>query len=154
MKNMEVFILDQIGKLCTIENWEKDICSKHAEWVAIRNEKGETILLHKKGITVDGNKAIKFDKANEAAAAFVSGGHIGSRKDWIDVYEAIHTAGLNDVLKLIGGEPINKDWYWTKEKDSDKRYYSNAWVFSGSYGSLDDGDIRVSAYSARVFRAY
>ncbi len=152
---VEVFILEpEAGKLCTVENWKKDSDPNRAEWVAIRNEKGEAILLHKNGITVDGNPEIKFDKANEAAAAFVSGGHTGSRKDWIDVYEAIHTAGLNDALKLIGGEPIKKEWYWTKEKDSDQSYAYYAWIFNGNYGYLLYGNVRIYASYARVFRAF
>ena len=152
---VEVFILEpKTEKLCIVKDWKKDSSPKRAEWVAIRNEKGETILLHKKNITVDGRPVIKFNKANEAAAAFFEGGHTGSRKNWIDVYEAIHTAGLNKALKLIGGEPIKKEWYWTREKDSDQSYAASAWVFNGSYGSLFHGYGRVVASFARVFRAF
>ena len=152
---VEVFILEpKTEKLCIVKDWKKDSSPKRAEWVAIRNEKGETILLHKKNITVDGRPVIKFNKANEAAAAFFEGGHTGSRKNWIDVYEAIHTAGLNNALKLIGGEPIKKEWYWTREKDSDQSAAACTWLFGGGNGDLGNGDASFGAHHARVFRDF
>lgn len=152
---VEVFVLDpETGKLCETEDWKKDNDPERAEWAAIRNEKGETILLHKNSITMNRNPEIKFDNANEAAASFVGGGYIGLRKDWIDVYEAIHTAELNETLELIGGEPIEDEWYWTKEKDSHWAYAANAWIFYGSSGEFGNCSYRLSECYARVFRSF
>ncbi len=152
---VKVFILEpETEKLCTVESWKMDRDPERAEWIAILNDKGGIILLHKKGITVNGCPVVKFNQAQNAAAAFVIGGHTGTRKDWIDVYEAIHTAGLNSALELIGGECIWSRWYWTKEKDSNQSGAYYAWFFGGNYGYLSYGNVRISAYYARVFRAF
>ena len=160
---VEVFIVHpDDGSLFTPEQWkeraEKDgFDPATAHWVAIRNEFGQTFALHKKQLAEgaeDSDKKVefKFDEALEKAKAL--DGTTGTRKQWIDVYEAIHTAGLNDALELIGGDKITGKWYWTQEKDSDQSYASSAWVFNGNNGYLNSGNGRISAYSARVFRAF
>ena len=150
------------GSWFTPEQWkeraEKDgFDPTSAHWIAIVNEFGQKFLLHKNQIkegSDDSDKKVefKFNEALEKAKAL--DGATGTRKQWIDVYEAIYTAGLNDALELIGGDKITGKWYWTQEKDSDQSYANGAWVFYGAYGYLSSGYDRVGAYSARVFRAF
>lgn len=150
------------GSWFTPEQWkertEKDgFEPASAHWIAIVNEFGQKFLLHKNQIkegSDDSDKKVefKFNEALEKAKAL--DGTTGTRKQWIDVYEAIHTAGLNDALELIGGDKITSKWYWTQEKDSDQSYASYAWVFPGGNGYLVSGSYRVNAHCARVFRAF
>lgn len=146
------YIIDIIdpatGRPVSVKEWEKVADPTTAEAVLITNEFGQQFLLLKS----EDQKYFTFSQANEMAAAL--GGSTGTRKQWIDVYEAIHTAGLNDALKLIGGNPIRNTWYWTCEKDSDQSYAGSAWYFYGSSGIVGSGNARFHASAARVFRAF
>ena len=146
---VEVFILAPDGKtLHAIEQWEKQEDPTTAQSVVIRNEFGQEFVLDKEALPGE----MEFQPALDAAA--VRGGTTGTRKQWIDVYEAIHTAGLNVALALIGGDPIGRAWHWTGEKDSDQSNASYAWIFYGNNGNLSNGNYRIHAYAARVFRAF
>ena len=146
-KRIEVFILDD-GILTPVEDWKQVEDPTVAEAVVIRNEFGQCFELS----PVESDKDMKFDDA--LAWARERGGNTGTRKQWIDVYEAIHTAGLNDALRLIGGDPIRRDWYWTCEKDSEQSNASNAWIFNGNNGYLYYTYTRFLTSAARVFRAF
>lgn len=149
MEKVTVQIIDPAtGRPVSVKEWEKVADPTTAEAVLITNEFGQQFLLLKS----EDRKYFTFGQANEMAAAL--GGTTGTRKQWIDVYEAIHTAGLNDALKLIGGNPIRDAWYWTCEKDSDQSYAYSAWIFYGNYGYLSYGNARLGANAARVFRAF
>lgn len=146
---IEVFILGEDGKtLHAIEEWEKQEDPTAAKSVVIRNEFGQMLELDKEALPGE----MKFQDALDAAAA--QGGTTGTRKQWIDVYEAIHTAGLNEALELIGGDTIDLMWYWTCEKDSDQSNAYNAWIFSGNSGTVPYNNARINAYASRVFRAF
>ena len=132
-------ILDNIGP-----DARKDI-----EWVVIENIiYGFKFALHKKELA---NASYKDQLA--AAAAFTEGGRTGNRIEWITLYNAVHTAGLNNVLNGIGGDPIGFKLYWTEEMDEDQSGATSAWVFYGADGFLGTYLARYSSYASRVLRA-
>lgn len=149
MEKVTVQIIDPAtGRPVSVKEWEKVADPTTAEAVLITNEFGQQFLLLKS----EDQKCFTFGQANEMAAAL--GGTTGTRKQWIDVYEAIHTAGLNDALKLIGGNHIRGAWYWTCEKDSDQSNANCAWIFNGNSGYLTYYGSRIFTFAARVFRAF
>ena len=73
-------------------------------------------------------------------------------------------AGKIELKEKLGGDPIRAVTYWTEEADEDPRawakdekgqsYATYAWVFRGTYGTLNSGSYaRFSTYAARVLRA-
>lgn len=56
---------------------------------------------------------------------------------------------INKALKLIGGQPIKDEWYWTRDEYS----ASNAWGYSGSNGSLTNLSKNISS-SVRPVTAF
>ncbi len=148
MEKVTVQIIDPAtGRPVSVKEWEKVADPTTAEAVLITNEFGQQFLMLKS----EDQKRFAFGQANEMAAAL--GGTTGTRKQWIDIYEAIHTAGLNDALNLIGGDRIRGAWYWTCEIDSDQSHAYYAWIFPGSYGHLNHDSLHSTA-AARVFRPF
>ena len=132
-----------------------------AQWVAIENRAyGFTLALHKEELASDLNHP---DSVAKVEAFPLAGSRLGNRFEWITIYNAIHTAGLNDILASIGGDVIERKWYWTDDLDEDRKYWktdkngqsnvTSAWIYYGTYGSLYTGGIRVSSYASRVVRA-
>lgn len=156
---LQLFVVNPSSLKCVpYKEWLERSDRKEAEWVAIRNEDGLLFYLHKK--EANDGKDLKFDEipgAIEAMKLFQWTGFedsVGRRKWWCDVYDAIHTKGLNDLLKEIGGDPIRDKWYWTADKDTDPSYSSYAWIFCGGGGGLTYPNGRLHAVGARVFRAF
>lgn len=139
------------GSRNILENIGEEL-RQQIEWVIIENTHyGFAFALHKKQLA-----EASYDDQLAAAAAFTEGGRTGNRIEWITVYNAIHTARLNDVLEAIGGDIIRREWYWTEELDEDMAFQSlsyAAWIFIGGTGILNYGTYRLSATGARVFRA-
>lgn len=157
--NLLVFVVNpENGRNVPADQWLKRDDKASAEWVGIRNEDGVIFYLHKK--EVNGGKDLKFDEIPEAIKAMNlapwddANDCAGRRKWWCDVYDAIHTKGLNNVLKEIGGDPIAQKWYWTADKDTDPSTSYCAWLFRGAYGPLYYYYTRLGASGARVFRAF
>lgn len=132
-----------------LEEWRKAEDPTTAKLIVIESDEIKPFVLDK-NLAIE--KDVNFDDAVKAAAE--AGGTLGTRAQWIAVYEAIHTAGLNVALELIGGKPIEWKWYWTEEKDSDQSHAYYAWIFSGSSGYVSYGYSRFYACAARVFRAF
>lgn len=150
MKIKNIYIIDpSTEQPVLLEEWRKAEDPTTAKLIVIEPDEIKPFVLDK-NLAIE--KDVNFDDAVKAAAE--AGGTLGTRAQWIAVYEAIHTAGLNASLEMIGGKPIEWKWYWTEEKDSDQSNASNAWVFTGNYGIVYYGYSRVSAYAARVFRAF
>lgn len=132
-----------------------------AQWVAIENRAyGFTLALHKEELASDLNHP---DSVAKVEAFPLAGSRLGNRFEWITIYNAIHTAGLNDILASIGGDVIERKWYWTDDLDEDRRFWrvdkngqSNAayaWYYYGPFGSLHAGGTRFSSGASRVVRA-
>lgn len=144
------------------EEWlDKAADPKKAEWVVIENMKYKfSVWLHKKELAESLNYPDSMARAKEFAG---EGSFLGTRIDWITIYNAVHTAKLNDVLAAIGGDPIERKWYWTEELDEDRRYWKTdengqsyatvAWFYYGTSGFLYANDSRVNSYASRVVRA-
>lgn len=147
----KVYVLDPAtGQPVDAQEWLGRENKTAAEWVIIENTRYNfRVALHKNGI---GKRT--YDDALAVAAKVCDGGRTGSRIEWITVYNAIHTAQLNDILTNIGGEEIKRIWYWTEEMDEDQSYSNLAWVFPGYLGGLGYIYARSLATGARVFRAF
>lgn len=154
---LQVFIVHpNDSSLFTVAEWrehaERDgFDPTIAEEVAVRFPDGHIAAIEKRNLperTQEGH--IKY-LADEGA-----GRRLGRRDEWIYVYDArfIPEGGnLDEALELIGGDRITRV-YWTEERDADvQSYSSNAWFFYGTYGHLNHGHTRISAYSGRGFRA-
>lgn len=143
-----VTVLTPDGKENILDNIGPD-ARKDIEWVVIENIiYGFKFALHKKELA---NASYKDQLA--AAAAFTEGGRTGNRIEWITLYNAVHTAGLNDVLNKIGGDPIDLKWYWTEEMDEDQSHAAGAWLFYGAGGYLGAYFARCYSDASRVLRA-
>lgn len=150
MKIKNIYIIDpSTEQPVLLEEWKKVADPTTAKLIVIEPDEIAPFTLDK-NLAIE--KDVNFDDAVKAAAE--AGGTLGTRVQWIAVYEAIHTAGLNVALELIGGKPIEWKWYWTEEKDSDQSNANNAWVFSGNSGGLYYGYYRDYTNAARVFRAF
>lgn len=134
---------------------------KSVSWVVIENLRtGHKFELHK----TEPKTELNYYDSVDAAKDFAPRGRLGTREEWITIYNAIHTAGLNDTLIAIGGDKIKDKYYWTEEVDEDKRsletdkdgqsYAASAWYCSGTNGYLSTGNARVSSNASRVLRAF
>ena len=132
-----------------------------AQWVAIENRAyGFTLALHKEELASDLNHP---DSVAKVEAFPLAGSRLGNRFEWITIYNAIHTAGLNDILASIGGDVIERKWYWTDDLDEDRKYWktdengqshaTSAWVYGGAFGGLYTGNGRFVSVASRVVRA-
>ena len=134
---------------------------KSVNWVVIENLRtGRKFELHK----TDPKTELNYYDSVDAAKDFAPGGRLGTREEWIAIYNAIHTAGLNDTLSAIGGDKIKDKYYWTEEVDEDERYLETdkdgqssatyAWIYGGAGGGLYTGKARVNSHASRVLRAF
>ena len=143
-----VTVLTPDGKENILDNIGPD-ARKDIEWVVIENIiYGFKFALHKKELA-----NAKYEDQLAAAAAFTEGGRTGNRIEWITLYNAVHTAGLNNVLNEIGGDPIGRKLYWTEEMDENQSYATHAWYFYGAYGILNPNSARYYSFAGRVLRA-
>ncbi len=158
-----VMILDpKTNKPISPESWKPASSDqvKAVEWVAIENLAYRfTVLLHKKELADDMNW---FDSVSLAEGRQPAG-RLGTRIEWVTIYNAVHTADLNRVLEIVGGDPIKQKFYWTEELDEDSRswkkdesgqsYATFAWFFYGTYGGLNACTARFVSYASRLLRA-
>jgi len=150
--NILLFVVDPVtGEHVPADEWRKREDKTAAEWVGIRNENGILFCIRKKEL--NGGKDLKWDEAHKMMDTD-AGENLGRRKWWCDVYDAIYTAGLNDLLVEIGGDRIQGKWYWTEDKDVDPSNSYSAWIFNGNGGYLNYSNLRFNAPGARVFRAF
>ncbi len=156
-----VMILDpKTNKPVSPESWKPASSDqvKAVEWVAIKNtDYGFVFLLHKNEPDTR--------MPHPAATEFANNYHarLGKRIEWITIYNAIYTAGLNKLLESIGGDVIRNAFYWTEELDEDPRswekdesgqsYAAYAWHFHGTTGNLYTGSARFNCYASRLLRA-
>lgn len=119
------YIVDPLtGKLLTAEEWKnKAEDMKQAQFVVIVPGDGSPAF----AIAKETLGEFPWKEAKEKAAAlsdtlnsepFAEWG-LPTRKQWVDIREA-RSCGLDQVLKLIGGDKLLKDlrngeWFWTSE---------------------------------------
>lgn len=144
MNKMETFVINpDTHKPVSAAEWAKEKNPKRAELLLLKTE-GYSLLIAKN--MFDGE--YDFDKAQEKAADFKPEGlesltfRCPKRKECVDIYDARFIAGLDEALKLVGGDAMSGA-IWTCERDVDpwfaRRYSAtNAGLFNGSYGNLNN----------------
>lgn len=135
---MTIYIIDpRNGHLRTIEKWRKEPDPTIAELVCISGSMTGHILMHK-NLLRDENGIIKctWDKACELVEHLEIASTLPTRHQCIDIYDA-RFCGLDEALRLIGGDPLTGSWIWTGDEDPDPECNSNsAFIFLGNLGSV------------------
>ena len=167
-QEFSIFIVNPVtGDFETPESWAKVVDPTGAELVALKRH-GEQggIFISKNLINDDlGILKVKFDDAVKLASGYkpttvypvdrtVEGGfRLPTRRECLDVYDA-RFQGLDDALRLIGGDPLTNYWIWTGDEDPDPESNStNAFIFNGNYGNVNSNS-KYSTYAVRPFSAF
>ena len=144
---MQTFIINpDTHQPVSVAEWAKEKAPKRAELLLLKTEDYSLIIAKK---MFDGEYT--FDQAQAKAAAFRPEGLDGltfrcpTRKECIDLYDARFICGLDEALKLVGGDEM-RDWIWACDKDVDERFarrYSAyyAWIFTQSNGTLTSSNV-------------
>ena len=138
---MTIYIIDpRNGHLCTIEQWRKEPDPTIAELVCISGSMTGHILMHK-NLLRDENGIIQctWDKALELVEYLEIASTLPTRHQCLDIYDA-RFCGLDEALRLIGGDPLTGSWIWTNDEDLDPDPESNsgnAYIFIGYAGSVN-----------------
>ena len=152
---METFVINpDTHKPVSVAEWAKEKKPERAELLLLKTE-GYSLLIAKN--MFDGE--YDFDEAQEKAAEYKPKGlesltfRCPTRKECVDMYDARFIAGLDEALKLVGGDAMSGT-IWTCEMDVDpwfaRRYIAtDAWIFTQNYGSLN-GDSVAYAYRCRA----
>ncbi len=155
MNKMETFVINpDTHKPVSVAEWAKEKKPKRAELLLLKTE-GYSLLIAKK--MFDGE--YDFDKAQEKAAEYKPKGlesltfRCPTRKECVDIYDARFIAGLDEALKLVGGDAMSET-IWTCERGVDpwfaRRYHAtNAWSFYQHNGALNSNDVYY-AYRCRA----
>lgn len=81
-------------------------------------------------------------------------GHLGGIAEAALLYNQITKAQTDTINVAIAKKSGNKVAYNTTIRLAFQSSSNIAWIFGGSYGSLNYGNIRYSSFAARVFRAF
>ena len=139
---METFVINpDTHKPVSVAEWAKEKKPERAELLLLKTE-GYSLLIAKN--MFDGE--YDFDEAQEKAAEYKPKGfesltfRCPKRKECVDIYDARFIAGLDEALKLVGGDAM-LGTIWTCERDVDpwfaRRYSaSSAWLFYQNLGLL------------------
>lgn len=142
MNKIETFVINpDTHKPVSVAEWKKDANPTRATLLLLKTE-GYSLIIAKN--CFDGY--FTFEEAQKKAADFKPEGlesltfRCPTRKECIDLYDARFVGGLDDALKLVGGDAMSGT-IWTCERDVDpwfaRRYYaSNAWLFYSTGGFL------------------
>ena len=155
MNKMETFVINpDTHKPVSVAEWKKDANPTRATLLLIKTE-GYSLIIAKN--CFDGY--FTFEEAQKKAADFKPEGlesltfRCPTRKECIDLYDARFVGGLDDALKLVGGDAMSGT-IWTCERDVDpwfaRRYYAYlAWLFGSTSGYLGTGNVS-DAYRCRA----
>ena len=132
-QEFSIFIVNPVtGDFETPESWAKVVDPTGAELIALKRlgEQGG-IFISKNLIKDDlGVLKVEFDDAVKLASGYkpttvypvdrtVEGAfRLPTRRECLDVYDA-RFQGLDDALRLIGGDPLTDYWIWTGDEDPD-----------------------------------
>ena len=143
----KVTVIDGTGSENILENIGDPTS---VEWVVIEDTReGYKFKLHKKELG-----ELSWRKAINAAAGRIAGGRIGTRHELICVFNAVKTAGLNDLLKAVGGDTIAPYWHWTEEEYDDPQYSATyAWYVGLLNGNVYRGT-KTRGYQVRLISAF
>jgi len=147
MNKMETFVINpDTHNPVSVAEWAKEKNPKRAELLLLKTG-GYSLLIAKK--MFDGE--YDFDTAQKKAAEYKPKGlesltfRCPTRKECVDIYDARFVAGLDEALKLVGGDSMSGA-IWTCERDADpwfaRRYYAaNAWYFYQGIGTLSGNGV-------------
>ena len=155
MNKMETFIINpDTHKPVSVAEWKKDANPTRATLLLLKTE-GYSLIIAKN--CFDGY--FTFKEAQKKAADFKPEGlesltfRCPTRKECIDLYDARFVGGLDDALKLVGGDEMSGT-IWTSDVDVDpwfaRRYNAHtAWTFTQNNGTLTNNNVN-SAYRCRA----
>ena len=168
MEKFSIYIVNPLtGKLETPESWARSENPQSAELVILKRTNEQGGLFISKNLIKDNRGVLKvnFDDAVKLASGYkpttvypvdrtVEGAfRLPTRRECLDVYDA-RFQGLDDALRLIGGDPLTDYWIWTGDEDPGPEYNSiSAFIFNGYYGSVDNY-VKYSTYAVRPFSAF
>lgn len=144
---MQTFIINpDTHQPVSVAEWAKEKAPKRAELLLLKTEDYSLIIAKK---MFDGEYT--FDQAQAKAAAFHPEGLDGltfrcpTRKECIDLYDARFICGLDEALKLVGGDEMLGS-IWTCDKDVDERFARRycagyAWFFYQGGGTLNGNHV-------------
>ena len=142
---MKTYVINpDTQKPVSLEEWAKDADPTRAELLLV--DTGEKRILLRKAFLPEGE--VDFEKAQQLCAAYKPFPdspftfRAPTRKECIDLYDARFVGGLDEAVKLTGGDYGRKGkWFWTCERDADPAYAYNAWYSYGSNGYLSNGNL-------------
>lgn len=155
MNKMETFVINpDTHKPVSVAEWAKEKNPKLAELLLLKTE-GYSLIIAKN--CFDGY--FTFEDAQKKAADFKPEGlesltfRCPTRKECIDLYDARFVGGLDDALKLVGGDAMSGT-IWTSDVDVDpwfaRRYIAYAsWLFNQNHGTLNFNFVN-GAYRCRA----
>ena len=155
MNKMETFVINpDTHKPVSVAEWAKEKNPKRAELLLLKTE-DYSLLIAKKMFAGE----YDFDKAQEKAAEYKPKGlesltfRCPTRKECVDIYDARFVAGLDEALKLVGGDEMSGT-IWTCERDVDpwfaRRFNAySAWLFTQNTGTLNNTNVS-NAYRCRA----
>ena len=137
---MKTYIINpDTQKPVSIEEWAKDTDPTRAQLLLV--DTGEKRILVRKAFLPEGE--VDFDRAQELCAAYRPFPEspftfrAPTRKECIDLYDARFLGGLDEAVRLTGGDYGHKGkWFWTCERDADPAFAGVAWCSYGLIGFL------------------
>ena len=140
---MKTYIINpDTQKPVSIEEWAKDADPTRAQLLLV--DTGEKRILVRKAFLPEGE--VDFNRAQELCAAYHPFPEspftfrAPTRKECIDLYDARFLGGLDEAVRLTGGDYGRKGkWSWTCERDADPAFAYSAWYSNGSNGGLYSG---------------
>lgn len=144
---MKTYIINpDTQKPVPIEEWAKDADPTRAQLLLV--DTGEKRMLVRKSFFPGEHN---FKDAQEIAAAYKPfpespfAFRCPTRKESLDLYDARFLGGLDEAVKLTGGNfccDPDDNWFWTCEMDVNPRYSANSgWYFIGNYGTLNNSGV-------------
>ena len=137
---MKTYVINpDTQKPVSLEEWAKDADPTRAQLLLV--DTGEKRILVRKAFLPEGE--VDFNRAQELCAAYRPFPEspftfrAPTRKECIDLYDARFLSGLDEAVRLTGGDYGRKGkWFWTCERDADPAYSESAWFSSGYLGFL------------------
>lgn len=151
---MKTYIINpDTQKPVSIEEWAKDADPTRAQLLLV--DTGEKRILVRKAFLPEGE--VDFNRAQELCAAYHPFPEspftfrAPTRKECIDLYDARFLGGLDEAVRLTGGDYGRKGkWFWTCERDADPAFALNAWCSFGLNGILVSGSLCLASLALPV----
>lgn len=152
---MKTYVINpDTQKPVSLEEWAKDADPTRAELLLV--DTGEKRMLVRKSFFPGEHN---FKDAQEIAAAYKPfpespfAFRCPTRKESLDLYDARFVGGLDEAVKLTGGNfccDPDDNWFWTCEMWLSRRFIAGyGWIFGGNYCSLSSNGVN-SAYRVQA----